>query len=262
MKIISLGLGVQSTTMYLMSSLGELDRADHAVFADPGAEHPETYELLDYVLNWQQENDGIPITFEKKSLYADLLNGTNSTGQRFASIPAFTNSEQGGGMLRRQCTKEYKVDVVVKIVRNLYGLKPRKRMPMTEFWLGITMDELMRMKDSPMPRVKYIYPLIDKRLRRSDCLKWLETYHFPIPVKSSCIFCPYQADKQWKRLKENHPESFEDTVAIDRAIRDASKKGVKELIYLHRSLKPLDEVDFGSQLDLFDESCDGGYCGL
>tara|TARA_Y100000310_G_scaffold238736_1_gene242264 strand:- start:28 stop:525 length:498 start_codon:yes stop_codon:yes gene_type:complete len=165
-------------------------------------------------------------------------------------------------MLRRQCTKEYKVDVVVKIVRNLYGLKPRKRMPMTEFWLGITLDEIMRMKDSPMPRVKYIYPLIDKRLRRSDCLKWLETHHFPIPVKSSCIFCPYQADKQWKRLKENHPESFEDTVAIDRAIRDSSKKGIKELIYLHRSLKPLDEVDFGSQLDLFDESCDGGYCGL
>ena len=108
MKIISLGLGVQSTTMYLMSSLGELDRADHAVFADPGAEHPETYELLDYVLNWQQENDGIPITFEKKSLYADLLNGTNSTGQRFASIPAFTNSEQGGGCFAVNVPKNIK----------------------------------------------------------------------------------------------------------------------------------------------------------
>ena len=262
MKIISLGLGVQSTTMYLMSSLGELDRADHAVFADPGAEHPETYELLDYVLNWQQENDGIPITFEKKSLYADLLNWSHSTGQRFASIPAFTNSEQGGGMLRRQCTKEYKVDVVIKAVRELYGLKPHKRMPMTEFWLGITLDEIMRMKDSQLPRVTNVYPLIEKRLRRSDCLKWLDSYGFPQPVKSACFFCPYQADSQWKRLKQRHPDTFKKAIQVDNTIRDSSKKGVREPIFLHRTRKPLDEVDFESQLDLFDSNCDGGYCGL
>ena len=42
MRIISLGLGVQSTAMYLMSSLGYIDRADYAIFADPGAELPDT----------------------------------------------------------------------------------------------------------------------------------------------------------------------------------------------------------------------------
>ena len=263
MKIISLGLGVQSTTMYLMSSLGHIDRADYAVFADPGAEHPETYRLLRFLEKWMVRNsNGIPIITKKKSLYDDLLNQTNSTGQRFASIPAFTRSEHGHGMLRRQCTKEYKINVVVQAVRELYGLKPRKRMPMTEFWLGITLDEIMRMKDSQLPRVKNVYPLIDKRLRRSDCLKWLEEYGFPTPVKSACFFCPYQGDSQWKRLKQSHPSSWEKAVKIDRAIRDSSKKGVREPIYLHHSLMPLDEIDFESQLDMFDESCDGGYCGL
>jgi hypothetical protein len=36
MKIISLGLGVQSTAMYFLSSVNMIERADHAVFADPG----------------------------------------------------------------------------------------------------------------------------------------------------------------------------------------------------------------------------------
>ena len=263
MKIISLGLGVQSTTMYLMSSLGHIDRADYAVFADPGAEHPETYRLLKFLQKWMVRNsNGIPIITKKKSLYTDLLNQTNSSGQRFSSIPAFTNSEQGGGMLRRQCTREYKIDVVIKAVRELYGLKPHKRMPMTEFWLGITLDEIMRMKDSQLPRVTNVYPLIEKRLRRSDCLKWLDSYGFPQPVKSACFFCPYQADSQWKRLKQRHPDTFKKAIQVDNTIRDSSKKGVREPIFLHRTRKPLDEVDFESQLDLFDSNCDGGYCGL
>ena len=45
MKIISLGLGIQSTAMYIMSTLGDIDRADYAIFADPGAELPDTYIL-------------------------------------------------------------------------------------------------------------------------------------------------------------------------------------------------------------------------
>jgi len=84
MKVISLGLGVQSTAMYLMSSLGELNRADYAVFADPGAEHPKTYELLIYLEKWQKENNGIPIITRAKNLKQDLLNKQNSTGTRFA----------------------------------------------------------------------------------------------------------------------------------------------------------------------------------
>jgi len=38
MKVISLGLGVQSTALYYMSSMGELPRADYAIFADTGGE--------------------------------------------------------------------------------------------------------------------------------------------------------------------------------------------------------------------------------
>ena len=59
LKVISLGLGVQSTALYLMSSMGyKVPRSDVAVFSDPQAEHPKTYEILDWLLEWKEKNNG------------------------------------------------------------------------------------------------------------------------------------------------------------------------------------------------------------
>lgn len=259
LRVISLGAGLQSTTIYLMSSVGYIDRADHAIFADPGAEHPKTYEIMNWLMKWQEKNGGIPLHWKKKSLLRDLLEKHNSTNHRLASIPAFTHD--GSGKLRRQCTKEYKIDVVVKKIRQLYGLEPRKRMPMTELWLGISADEAHRMKESRLPRIRNKYPLIDLGWRRSDCRAWLEKNNFPIPNKSACVFCPYQGDSRWKQLKNRYPNTFETAVEVDQSIRDSTKQGILEKIYLHRQCLPLNQIDFDSQIDLFGEECDG-FCDV
>ena len=154
MKVISLGLGVQSTAMYLMSSLGHIERADYAIFADPGAEHPKTYDMLEWLLAWRFLNKGIPIYVEKKNLLRDTMRGTNSLGKKFVTIPAFSES---GGMVQRQCTGEYKIWTVKDKVRELQGLKPRQRMKPCEMWLGITMDEASRMKESRMYNICLLY---------------------------------------------------------------------------------------------------------
>ncbi len=171
-KIISLGLGLQSTTLYLMSNTGIYQRADYAIFADPGAENPKTYELLEWLLKWQSKNNGISIYVVKKNLYEDLLKQENSTGQRFVSIPVF--AKKGLGILRRQCTYEYKVMVINKKIRELHKLKPRQWMKPTEVWIGITTDEASRMKDSNKFNIANKYPLIDLKMNRLDCKKWLE----------------------------------------------------------------------------------------
>ena len=258
MKVISLGLGVQSTAMYLMSSLGHIERADYAIFADPGAEHPETYKLLVELLEWKDINNGISIYVEKKSLLKDILKQTNSTGQRWASIPAFT---EFGGMVRRQCTNEYKIQVVKKKARELLGLKKGQRMKPCEMWLGITMDEASRMKDSQMYNITYRYPLIEKGMRRSDCLKIFEDLHFDIPVKSSCVFCPYHSDQFWKKIKQENGSAWKTAIKVDKTIRDASKRGLTDKLFLHRTLLPLEDVQFADQIDLFEEECEG-FCGL
>ena len=98
MKVIALGMGMQSTALYLMSSMGQFERADHAIFSDPMAEHPDTYKLVDWLLKWEKENDGIPIHIVKKNLYKDLMNGVNHRGKKFVSIPVYG----GGKIIKRQ----------------------------------------------------------------------------------------------------------------------------------------------------------------
>lgn len=84
--------------------------------------------------------------------------------------------------------------------------------------------------------------------------------------KSACYFCPFHDDRTWADFKLNHPEEFARAVQFDREIRKGKLRGVTEDAYLHRSLAPLDEVDFGNdtsnQLELdFGNECEG-MCGI
>ena len=75
LKVISLGMGVQSTALYLMSSMGyKVPRADVAIFADPQAEHYKTYDMLKWLQDWQKKNNGIKIIVNKDyNLLKDIL---------------------------------------------------------------------------------------------------------------------------------------------------------------------------------------------
>ena len=46
LRILSLGAGVQSSTLALMIEKGEIPMVDAAIFADTQAESKETYEFL------------------------------------------------------------------------------------------------------------------------------------------------------------------------------------------------------------------------
>lgn len=147
-KFISLGLGVQSTALYFMSSMEELPRVEMAIFVDLGREKKKTYDYLLWLLRWQIINNGIGITvIRRKNLYQDLLNNTNSTGQRFSPIPAFTKNPDGSqGMLRRQCTNEYKIEQVDAAIREELDVSNLRGYDI-EVWKGISIDEWDRMSE-------------------------------------------------------------------------------------------------------------------
>lgn len=274
MKVISLGLGVQSTALYYMSSLGEFPRVDAAIFIDLGREKTKTYEYLKFLLQWADKHNGIPISVvKKKNLFTDLLARHNSSQNRFASIPAYTINEDGvTGMLRRQCTGEYKIAQVDQEIRALCGIPARKRNHAAEVWKGISLEEVERLS---IPQEKWktqVYPFCGyqttrkdtvrlewgRLMTRNDILNWYEAHGLPVPPKSSCVFCPYTSEFAWKNLKENHPEDFADAVRVDHAIRDSSKQGVDNPIFLHESCIPLDEVQFqDNQEDLWKGECSG-----
>lgn len=264
-------MGVQSTAMYYMSSMGLLPRCDYAIFVDTGKEKKDTLIYLKYLQKWQKENNGIPIiVVRKKNLYKDLLNKQNSTAHRFTSIPAFTKNDDGSvGMLKRQCTGEYKIEQVDKAIREILQVKRVNQE--VEVWKGISSDEIERMS---IPDVKWkihVYPFcgyaIGKKdqvkrdyhiLSRTDIVAWYENHNLPIPIKSSCVFCPYQSDAAWYDMKVNHPSDFKAAIRVDRAIRDSTKEGVNNPVFLHDSCIPLEDIKFKPGLpDLWRGECSG-----
>jgi hypothetical protein len=255
MRVLSLGAGVQSSTLALMAAEGEIEWPDVAIFADTCAEPKPVYDWLD----WLTPRLPFPVVRVQQG---DGLTAALTAG-RFASPPFYTESKRGEGQLRRQCTREYKLQPIQREVRRLLGLRPRQRAPRgaVEMWVGISLDEVMRMKDSREPWITNRWPLIERRMTRADCLSWMESHGYPKPPKSSCTFCPYHDNRYWRWLRDSDPAGWQQAVEMDRLIR-GGVRGTKERLYLHRSLKPLEDVDLSTeqergQLDLFVEECSG-----
>lgn len=103
MNVLSLGMGVQSTALYLMSALGQLPRIDFAVFSDTGREMTETIRYLDWLLEWRNKHNGPEIIVKNEmNLFRDLLT-ESKTG--FSDIPVHIQGEDGKPtILKRQCT--------------------------------------------------------------------------------------------------------------------------------------------------------------
>ena len=263
--ILSLGAGVQSSTMALMAAKGEITpMPDCAIFADTGWEPKRVYEWLD----WLETQLPFPLyRVSKGNLREDIVNSFGK--KRVASVPFYTESENTrGGLLRRQCTREYKVEPITKKIRELMGLKPRQRAKgkvSVNLWIGISTDEIIRMKPNRETWITNRWPLIEKHMSREKCLDWMMKNCYPKPEKSSCIGCPYHNNAAWREMKMYDKTSWLDAVEIDKLIRNGIR-GTKEKLYMHRSLRPLDEVDFRNledmgQMNMFNEDCEG-LCGV
>lgn len=263
--LISLGAGVQSSTVALMVARGDLPMVDGAIFADTGAEPKAVMDWLD----WLEKQLPFPVyrVMEKDGLKASIIAGVN--GGRFAGAPFFTESPNGRGILRRQCTREFKITPITRKARELVGLAKGQRAPkeiLAELWIGISWDEMQRMKEPQDHWIRHRWPLIEKRMTRGHCLEWMQANDYPQPPRSACTFCPYHSNEEWRRMRDSDPESWNEALHIDALIRNGLRGG-KEKIYLHSDLVPLAEADLADkhkdqgQLFTMMDECDG-MCGV
>ena len=208
LRILSLGAGVQSSTMALMADAGEFgEKPDAAVFADTGWEPAPVIKHLEYL----KSVISYPIHIVKKgNIQDDILKALSPNGNQFASAPFYTLNEQGKkGMGRRQCTREYKITPIAAKIRELLGMKKYARFPKGEYvetWVGISTDEVFRVKESRFWWQKNRWPLIEKKMSREDCIEWYSGKDYKTPAKSSCIGCPYHDDSFWLDMKNNRPD--------------------------------------------------------
>lgn len=258
LRILSLGAGVQSTTLALLAAHGEIAAPHCAIFADTGWEPKAVYEHL----AWLQSPNVLPFPVHIVSagnLRTDTLRRSNTTGGRFAAVPWFMLMPNGkAAMGRRQCTKEYKLRPVQrKVVELLGGKRPKAGATML---IGISKDEAARAKPSQVQYIVNTFPLLDLGMSRRDCKTWLAARGYSAP-RSACTGCPFLSDAE-RRLQT--PEDVSDNIFVDAAIR--KQPGFRGQQFMHRSMKPLDQVDLSTaeergQLNMFNNECEG-MCGV
>lgn len=203
LRVISFGGGVQSTAVGVLWAHGEIE-ADVALFADPGGEMPETYENVERMQAWLADRGRALVTVRRPG--PALLEHSLETE---TLIPAKFGA---GGIFARGCTREWKIRPMRSWARD-HGADT------LEVLLGISIDEVHRMKAAPVRWVEHVYPLIDLRLTRAVCREIIEGAGLPVPVRSACYFCPLHASSHWRRLARGYPELFRRTLQLEAVLQ-------------------------------------------
>lgn len=246
-NVISLGAGVQSSTMALLAARGEIGpMPDAAIFADTGWEPKAVYEWLD----WLEKQLPFPVMRVSRG---NLREKVLKAG--YSDVPFYTSK----GLGRRQCTWQFKLRPIQTAIKSTF--KAHHKNPV-KCWVGISTDEITRMKNSSVKYIENVWPLIDARKSRSDCLLWMERNGYPTPPRSACLGCPFKSNNEWRHTKKNE-EEWAQTVADDYAIRNLGTSDMEQ--FMHKDMKPLDKVDLSTaeergQYSFLDE-CEG-MCGV
>jgi len=271
---ISLGAGVQSSTMALMASHGEIGpMPEAAIFADTQDEPKSVYDWLD----WLEKQLPFPVHRVTKGRLSDAALDMRVTkdGRIFskASIPLHVLTARGERTMitHRNCTSDYKIKPIVKLLRKLAGIKRGQKEATVTSWIGISMDEIQRMKPSRDPWIVNRHPLIEKRMTRFACIAWMRKNGYPEAPKSACVYCPFKSAEMFRKMQIEEPESFQFAVDFEKQLNEKRSTGVdesrKNTYFVYRSCEPLDQIDFRSDVERgqglldFQDECEG-MCGV
>lgn len=281
-QLISLGAGVQSSTMALMAAHGEIGpMPTAAIFADTGDEPQSVYDWLDKLIGWlpypveivkAERRDGTTKRLSDEALRLRRTKQDSDAGPagRLYSrtmIPTHMRHADGkmGRITSRICTVDHKIRPLTKAQRRIAEVKRGQQHVSVQVWIGISTDEADRMKPIAEPWAEARWPLIDLGMSRQDCIDWMKAKGYPEPPRSACVFCPFHSDAEWHRLKTQEPHEFERAVEFERQLQlaKAVSENMTALPHLHSSGIPLHRVDFdpNGKRDDFGNECTG-MCGV
>lgn len=246
----SCGGGTQSAAIAALIVQGRLPKPDLAVIVDTEREKSSTWEYAESVLVPRLREVGVELERVPKSRYAKV-DVYSHKGDLL--LPVYTTLSGDTGKMPNFCSGEWKRDVILRWLRD-------KGVERCEQWIGISVNEMHRMRFSRRAWVQNVYPLIEPRFgicfRRADCEAEVKRMGWPDPPRSACWMCPNMGNHEWLEMKTRHPEDFAYAVEFERKLRQSDPHA-----WLHESCRPLDEVDFTAQGSLFDDrSCASGYC--
>ena len=237
-QVLSFGGGVQTVAMLRMVLAGDMPRPDAVVFSDTGDEQVATYEAIE---RERREAERVDLPFFKVDNGIKLSDAMKA-GQGVFS-PAFTKSarQPEGRLPFKSCTGRFKIEPMRRFFRE-------QGWDRVSVWLGITTDEIKRVKPSDVQWAENKHPFIDQGVRRAECEGVLNELGLPL-VKSACVHCPNRTHFGWETVKAVDAD-WERAVAVDQSLRHSSDEYET---FVHRDRRPIEDVVQLPQPGLFDD---------
>jgi len=209
-------VGVDSTALLVEFSIRQI-QPDLILFADTGGEKPETYRYLPVMQRFLKRVNFPPIitvryrptravydTLEQQCLHTgtlpSLAYGGKSCSIKYKKVPQDKYVERWEPA--RQCWNQG--HKVVKVIGFDAGPADSRRHRYEE-------DE----------RFRYWYPLQEWGYDREQCKRIIESAGLPVPMKSSCFYCPAMKKPEILWLREHHPDLLERALHIERNAQDS-----------------------------------------
>lgn len=228
MIVWSYGGGTQSIGIALLVRQGRLPRPDRVVIADTGWEFKKTWQYTEQYVSPMLAEMGLTIEIAPHSLATvDLYSAKGEV-----LIPAYdaTKVDADGNHVKLPtfCSNEWKTRVVRRYIGGYEANKAGVVM-----WIGMSIEELGRVKKSGLDWCKNHWPLVlDVPKTRNECRDMVLAAGLPLPIKSRCRICPHQPDEEWMEVRDE-PDEWQQAIGVDEQIY--ASHGLR----LHRSGKPL-----------------------
>ncbi|MFF8284112.1 phosphoadenosine phosphosulfate reductase [Streptomyces albus] len=265
LRTFSYGGGWQSTAALVLAARGDINYRSF-LMANVGndSENPATLAYVEHHAIPFAEAHGLELTVlnrtmkrsggERRTLYQDLTR----PGSRSLDIPVRMPNGAPG---TRSCTAKFKIKVI--------GAELKRRGASVDHpatvGIGISLDEIDRAnKRRCEPHERIEYPLLERGIRRTDCVRIIHSAGLPIPPKSSCWFCPFHRPEAWREMRRSQPKLFEKACQLEELLNRRRDALGKDHVYLTRFGQPLRRAipDGADTLpfDEYDTGCDSGWC--
>lgn len=239
------GGGTQSGAIATLIGSCKLPKPDLCYMTDTGRERSSTWPFVEEFIKPQLARVGCTLNIVPASNFTSLQLIRSET----ILLPGYTTHSGSVGKLSAFCSGKWKRDVAERYMRSLGVVTATN-------WLGISTDEVRRVRNQHRGWLKLWYPLIfSERMSRLDCVQLIKSAGWTGTIPhSACRICPNLSDDEWLDMRENWPEDFADACQTDRDLR-----AIDPHWWMHPSCQPLSEVDFGAQKSMFaDRGCTGG----
>jgi hypothetical protein len=241
------GGGVQSAAIAALIVSGRIEKPDLAAIVDTQREQSTTWKYMDSVIAPALSAVGVTLHRVIKSDFAtvDLYGGKEGDT---LLMPVFTDKSGDIGKLSGYCSNEWKRRVVNRWATS-------QGVDRCDTWLGISTDEMGRVKKDSGGKWQTRYPLIEQRMNRGDCVALVEKMGWPKPPRSSCWMCPNHTAEEWRDIRDNKPEDWKLAIHFDRDMRERDPNA-----FLHHDCVPLELADLDDANGVLFNHCDSGLC--